>query len=119
MNKRPHQSTTASALLAAVAVAAMAAFPASSRASSSETTWTAGSGDEIGSNSYALIAADIGESAEGWRCVAFSTADGGWMAAEGGACTARLSTNLDDPDGGYHIECRDRASGFTVTRTLR
>ena len=45
--------------------------------------------------------------------------DGGWMAAEGGVCTARLSTNLDDPDGGYRIECRDRASGFSVSRTLR
>ena len=45
--------------------------------------------------------------------------DGGWMAAEGGVCTARLSTNLDDPDGEYLIECRDRASGFSVSRTLR
>ncbi len=45
--------------------------------------------------------------------------DGGWMAAEGGVCTARLATNLDDPDGGYRIECRDRASGFSVSRRLR
>lgn len=45
--------------------------------------------------------------------------DGGWMAAEGGVCTARLSTNLDDPDGGCRIECRDRASGLSVSRPLR
>ena len=113
------QSFVPAAVASAFAVAAMVAFPLNAIASGSETTWTAGGGDEIGSNSYVLIASDIGESAEGWRCVAFSTADGGWMAAEGGVCTARLSTNLDDPDGGYRIECRDRASGLTVTRTLR
>ena len=44
---------------------------------------------------------------------------GGWMAAEGGVCTARFATNLDDPEGGYRLECRDRASGLAAARAIR
>ena len=44
---------------------------------------------------------------------------GGWMAAEGGVCSVRFATNLDDPDGGYRLECRDRASGLHTMKTLR
>ncbi|MBR3086600.1 MAG: hypothetical protein IKH04_09395, partial [Kiritimatiellae bacterium] len=44
---------------------------------------------------------------------------GGWMAAEGGICTARFTTNLDNPEGGYRLECRDRASGLAAVKALR
>ena len=44
---------------------------------------------------------------------------GGWMAAEDGICTARFTANLDDPEGGYRLECRDRASGFSASRVVR
>ncbi len=44
---------------------------------------------------------------------------GGWMAAEGGVCSVRFATNLDDPEGDYRLECRDRASGLHTMKTLR
>lgn len=44
---------------------------------------------------------------------------GGWMAAEDGVCSVRFETNLDDPEGDYRLECRDRASGFSDTRVVR
>ena len=44
---------------------------------------------------------------------------GGWMAAEGGVCSVRFATNLDDPKGDYRLACRDRASGFSASRVVR
>jgi len=42
----------------------------------------------------------------------------GFAAAEGGVCSLRIRTNLDDAPGEYRLVCRDRASGLTVTRTI-
>ena len=104
MKQRPlNVSTSAAWPAVAFAVAVLAALPSNAVASDSETTWTAVAGNEIGSASYVLVADDIGGSAEGWRCVAFSTADGDyavtsnrlWASATTGSAIGAL------PAGGY------------------
>ncbi len=116
------QSLVPAAVAGAFAVAAMVAFPSSSHASGSETTWTAGGGEEIGANSYALIAADIGESAEGWRCVAFSTADGDYAVTSNRAWVATTANNAIGalPAGAYihQITSGARFDG-TTTKSIR
>ena len=97
------QSFVPAAVAGVFAVVAMAAFPSSAIASGSETTWTAGGGEEIGSTSYVLIAADIGESAEGWRCVASSTADGDYAVTSNRAWVAATASSANGalPVGAY------------------
>ena len=116
------QSLVPAAVAGFFAVATMVAFPSSSRASGTETTWTAGSGEEIGANSYVLIAADIGESAEGWRCVAFSTADGDYAVTSNRAWVATTANNAIGalPAGAYihQITSGARFDG-TTTKSIR
>ena len=38
----------------------------------------------------------------------------GYACAEDGVCKLTICTNLNDPPGGYHVVCRDRASGIVV-----
>ena len=87
------QTFVPAAVASAFAVAAMVVLPLNAIASGSETTWTAGGGDEIGSNSYVLIASDIGESAEGWRYVAFSTADSDYAITSNRAWVATMANS--------------------------
>ncbi len=35
----------------------------------------------------------------------------GYLAAEGGVATVRVTVRLDDPAGAFRVVCRDRASG--------
>ena len=43
----------------------------------------------------------------------------GWVCLQGGTCTVKFQTNLNDADGDYKIVCRDRASGLTAERTVK
>ena len=120
--KNRQQSFVPAAVASVFAVAAMAVFPSNAIASGSETTWTAGSGEEIGSNSYALIVPDIGESAEGWRCVAFSTADGDYAVTSNRAWVATTANNAIGtlPAGAYihQVNSGARFDG-TTTKSIR
>ena len=121
MENRQH-SLVPAAVAGVFAVAAMVAFPSSSRASDSELTWTAGSGEEIDSTSYVLIANDIGESAEGWRCVAFSTADGDYTVTSNRAWVTATANNAIGalPAGAYRQQITSGARfNGTTTKSIR
>ena len=123
MKQRTHNVSTAPAWMAAAfAVAVLAALPSHAIASDSETTWTAGAGEEIDSNAYVLIADDIGESAEGWRCTAFSTADGDYAVTSNRAWAASTANSAIGalPAGAYihQITSGARFDG-TTTKSIR
>jgi hypothetical protein len=43
----------------------------------------------------------------------------GYACAEGGVCTLKVRTNLNDADGDYRIVCKDRASGLGCETIVR
>ena len=42
----------------------------------------------------------------------------GWTCAADGVATLEVPLNLDDPETGYSVWCRDRASGLTAVRPV-
>lgn len=122
--KTKSQGSFSAPAFAAFAAAAFALVAPSALADGTDSslTLTAGDGASIDSTSYVLVADDIGGSAEDWRCVAFSTADGDytvtsnrlWASATTGSAIGAL------PAGGYihQITSGARFDG-TTTKSIR
>lgn len=123
MKTKSHESFFATACAAVAAAAfALVAPPALADGADSSLTLTAGDGASIDSTSYVLVADDIGGSAEGWRCVAFSTADGDYTVTSNRLWASATTGNAIGalPAGGYihQITSGARFDG-TATKSIR
>ena len=105
-----------------VVTAAMSVFPSNAIAEDSAVAWTAGDGASIGSTSYVLVADDIGGSADGWRCVAFSTADGDYTVTSNRAwATSTAGSAIGELPAGSYIHQVSSGARFdgTATKSIR
>ena len=105
----------------AIAIAALAALPATSFADA-PFTWTTDGSTAVDSTSYVKIADDMGSGAEGWRCAAFSTAEGDFAVTSNRlwASATAVSAIGALPAGSYihQISSAARCDG-TATKSIR